>query len=254
MTDRDRVPEPALSVQGVSVAYGRRHVLDDVGLEVARGEIFGLIGLNGVGKTTLIKAVLDLVDADRGAIAIFGVPSDKARSRAALAYLPEHLQPNGNLKGREFIDLSLAGFGIRAAGLEAAAEGLALDPTALDRRMATYSKGMLQKVGLLATLLSERPLLVLDEPMTGLDPRARILLKDRLIAFRDGGGAVFFSSHILSDIDEICDRVGVIHDGRILFTGTPGAMKTAFGSASLERAFLAAISAGGDAGHLESSA
>lgn len=232
---------PAISVSGVSVAYGRRRVLDDVSLEVAPGEIFGLIGLNGVGKTTLIKTMLDLVRAAEGSIALFGIDGTEARSRAALAYLPEHLQPNRNLRGREFVELSLAYFGVRAHELDDAARGLALDPAALDRRMATYSKGMMQKVGLLATLLSERPLLVLDEPMTGLDPRARILLKDRLIAYRDGGGAVFFSSHILSDIDEICDRVGVIHNGRILFIGTPQAMKTHFGSPSLERAFLVAI-------------
>lgn len=240
-------PPPAVSVEGVSVAYGTRRVLDDVSLEVAPGEIFGLIGLNGVGKTTLIKTMLDLSAAAQGRIALFGIDSRVARSRAALAYLPEHLQPNRNLKGREFIELSLAYFRVRASDLAAAARGLALDPDALDCRMATYSKGMVQKVGLLATLLSERPLLVLDEPMTGLDPRARILLKDRLIAYRDGGGAVFFSSHILSDIDEICDRVGVIHGGRILFTGTPEAMKAHFGSPSLERAFLAAIDRDGGA-------
>ena len=234
---------PALVVRGVSVFYGRRTILDAVDLEVAPGEIFGLIGLNGVGKTTLIKAILDLAAAASGSIEIFGIDKARPASRKAIAYLPEHLQPSRNLKGSEFIALSLAYFGIVAQDLTAAAQGLALDPAALSRRMSTYSKGMVQKVGLLATLLSERPLLILDEPMTGLDPRARILLKDRLLAYRDGGGAVFFSSHILSDIDEICDRVGVIHDGRILFTGTPEAMKRSFAAVSLERAFLAAIEA-----------
>lgn len=242
---------PALSIQGVRVSYGRRRVLDAVGFEVAAGEIFGLIGLNGVGKTTLIKSILDLVPTNEGGISIFGVPSARAESRRAIAYLPEHLQPNRNLRGGEFIELSLAYFGIRPPDLDGQARSLALDPAALRRRMSTYSKGMLQKVGLLATLLSERPLLILDEPMTGLDPRARILLKDRLIAYRDGGGACFFSSHILSDLDEICDRVGVIHDGRILFVGTPEAMRGHYGSATLERAFLAALERDGIAAPAE---
>ena len=232
---------PALGVHGVSVFYGRRRVLESIDLEVAPGEIFGLIGLNGVGKTTLIKTILDLAQAASGNVSIFGLDSRQPASRKAIAYLPEHLQPNRNLKGREFIDLSLAYFGVRLRDVEEQARSLALDPAALDRRMSTYSKGMVQKAGLLATLLSERPLLILDEPMTGLDPRARILLKDRLLAFRRDGGAVFFSSHILSDIDEICGRVGVIHDGRILFSGTPEAMRQRFGASNLERAFLAAV-------------
>jgi len=231
----------ALSVRDVSVLYGRRRVLERVDLDVAPGEIFGLIGLNGVGKTTLIKTILDLAQAASGAVAIFGVDSRQPASRKAIAYLPEHLQPNRNLKGREFIDFSLAYFGVKLRDIEQQAAGLALDPAALGRRMSTYSKGMVQKAGLLATLLSERPLLILDEPMTGLDPRARILLKERLLAYRDNGGAVFFSSHILSDIDEICDRVGVIHDGRIVFSGTPEEMRQRFGAANLERAFLAAV-------------
>ena len=145
---------PALAVRGVSVVYGRRRILDAVDLEVAPGEIFGLIGLNGVGKTTLIKAILDLTDAAGGSVDIFGIDSARPASRKAIAYLPEHLQPSRNLKGSEFIALSLAYFGIVADDLPAAARGLALDPAALSRRMSTYSKGMVQKVGLLATLLS----------------------------------------------------------------------------------------------------
>ena len=231
----------ALEVANVSVAYGKRQVLDDVTLSVKPGEIFGLIGLNGVGKTTLIKTILNLNKADSGSIDLFGRSSEEAAARHTIAYLPEHLQPSRYLKGREFIDLSLSYFGIRVGELDEDARSLALAPEALSRKIATYSKGMIQKVGLLATLLSERSLLILDEPMTGLDPRARILLKDRLEAYRDGGGAIFFSSHILSDIDEICDRVAVIDGGRIVFGGTPDEMKEKFGSQSLERAFLMAL-------------
>lgn len=231
----------AISVRDVRVSYRKQDVLKGVDLEVPPGEIFGLIGLNGVGKTTLIKTILDLNRADSGTVELFGVSSEQAEARRQIAYLPEHLQPSRYLKGREFIELSLAHFGIRPGDLTEDARSLALAPEALARPIGTYSKGMIQKIGLLASLLSERRLLILDEPMTGLDPRARILLKDRLEACRDSGCAIFFSSHILSDIDEICDRVSVIHDGRIVFGGTPDAMKQTFGSSSLERAFLHAL-------------
>jgi ABC-2 type transport system ATP-binding protein len=102
---------------------------------------------------------------------------------------------------------------------------------------------MMQKIGLMATLMSDRPLLILDEPMTGLDPQARILLKDRLLDYRRQGGSVFFSSHILSDIDEICDNVAVLNDRHIVYSGSPSDLRHRYGGANLERAFLNAIGA-----------
>lgn len=243
MIGRDESDGPALEAEALSVAYGERAVLENISLTVRRGEILGLIGLNGVGKTTFIKTMLNLIEPAAGTIRLFGRDCRQAAARNAIAYLPENLNVSRTLKGREFISLSLAYFGIKAdrATLASSAEGLALDPDALNRSVATYSKGMMQKAGLMATLMSERPLLVLDEPMTGLDPRARILLKDRLIAYREAGGSVFFSSHILSDIDEICDAVAVLSDRRILYHGDPATLRERHGGASLERAFLNAI-------------
>jgi ABC-2 type transport system ATP-binding protein len=243
MTTVGAVTDLAVDARELSVAYGARRVLENVSFEVKRGEVLGLIGLNGVGKTTFIKAMLNLVKSASGSIALFGVDANQVSARRAIAYLPENLSASRYLKGREFIGLSLAYFGVKATrnDLASAASSLDLDPDALDRSVATYSRGMMQKTGLLATLLSGRPLLILDEPMTGLDPRARILLKDRLIAYREAGGSIFFSSHILSDIDEICDAIAVLSERRILYHGSPAGLRASHNAPSLERAFLDAI-------------
>jgi len=243
MTPAGPTAELAIDARQLDVAYGAKRVLENISFGVKSGEILGMIGLNGVGKTTFIKAMLNLVKPAGGSIALFGQDAGRPSSRRAIAYLPENLMASRYLKGREFIELSLAYFGVKSNRneLAATASELDLDPNALDRHVATYSRGMMQKVGLMATLLSGRPLLILDEPMTGLDPRARILLKDRLIAYREAGGSIFFSSHILSDIDEICDSIAVLNDRRILYHGSPAGLRAAYHGPNLERAFLNAI-------------
>jgi ABC-2 type transport system ATP-binding protein len=117
-----------------------------------------------------------------------------------------------------------------------------LNPAVLTARVGSYSKGMGQKLGLVGAFLIDSPLLVLDEPMSGLDPRARIKLKEMLLSVKKKGKTVFFSSHILSDLDEICDRIGVIHEGKLFFIGTPADFKAKYQDASLEKAFLRSIS------------
>ena len=217
-------------------------VIRDVSFEVQTGEIFGLIGLNGAGKSTLIKAILGLGKAEGGA-RIFDVPSGPAESRASLAYLPEKFLPSPLLKGWEFLSLTLAYYGLKLNRDQALAlcRGLDLDVAALNRTGKTYSKGMGQKLGLLGTLLTGSPLLILDEPMSGLDPRARIMLKDRLLDYRAAGHTIFFSSHILADIEEVCDRIAIMHGGRLLFIGRPQDLIGRAGKANLERSFLATI-------------
>ena len=242
MTEPENLP---LSVEGLSAGYGRKTVISGIDLVVHPGEIVGLIGLNGAGKSTLIKSVLGLTKMS-GRAALFGVPSGPAASRRRLAYLPERFQPSPTLKGWEFLSVTLRYYGLpldREAA-RALCAGLDLDSEALDRAGRGYSKGMGQKLGLLATLLTGLPLLILDEPMSGLDPRARIKLKDRLLDYRAAGRTIFFSSHILADIEEICDRITVMHEGRLIFTGAPEELIAAQGGGqTLERSFLAAISA-----------
>lgn len=232
-----------LQIDGISKSFKKKKVLDNVSFSLNSQEIFGLVGLNGVGKTTLIKIILDLLKADAGKVSFFSQPSTDRNSRKSIAYLPEKFQPSAFLTGHEFLSLSVSFYkkNYDPQKAELFAEQLALDPKALKLSVQKYSKGMGQKLGLLSMFLVENPLLILDEPMSGLDPRARIRLKGLLQSYQEQGNTIFFSSHILADIEEICDKIGIIHDGRLLFTGTPHAFLDQYKEANLERAFLKAI-------------
>jgi ABC-2 type transport system ATP-binding protein len=239
----DVLEHPPLELQDCEARYASQQVFSGVSLTLQRGEIFGLIGLNGVGKTTLIKSLLDLGPLRSGQIRIFGQPHWAANSRAQLAYLPDRFQPSGALRGVEFLKLALGHFGLPLDrdGASACCQSLGLDPQVLQQSIRTYSKGMGQKLALAATFLTQRPLVILDEPMSGLDPLARVQLKRVLLTHRSQGHTIFFSSHVLSDIEEICDRVGVFHGGDMRFIGTPAELVHRHGSATLEHAFLASI-------------
>lgn len=232
-----------LTIDRVSKSYALAQVLQEVSLSLESGEIFGLIGLNGAGKTTLIKIILDLVRADAGETFLFGQPATHIHARKQVSYLPEKFQPSRYLKGLEYLDLSRAYYG-NTLDVEKArdmAKALDLDPAVLENRVGSYSKGMGQKLGLVGAFLLDTSLLILDEPMSGLDPSARIHLKEQLLAAKKQGKTIFFSSHILSDIDEICDRIGVLHAGKLQFVGKPQDFKVAQGKPVLEQAFLQSI-------------
>jgi ABC-2 type transport system ATP-binding protein len=233
-----------LEVQDASIGYGKRNVLRGISFAIHQHECFGLIGLNGIGKTTLIRAMLGLKETS-GRITLFGEPSSRAASRRNLIYLPERFQPSPQLYGWEYLSILAAYFGQIVDRDEArrVATGLDLDPAALDRKVRTYSKGMGQKLGLVGTFIVKAPLMILDEPMSGLDPRARVMLKDRLLEERAAGRTIFFSSHILADIQEICDRIGVLHACRMIYLGTPQEFIAKHAAPTLERAFLAALDA-----------
>ncbi|MES2985011.1 MAG: ABC transporter ATP-binding protein [Pseudomonadota bacterium] len=232
-----------LVVDHVSKSYGKQLVLDDVSFELKPGEIFGLVGLNGAGKTTLIKILLDLAVADKGGAQIFGEPSNKVKARELLSYLPEKFSPSRYLKGMEHLALALSYYGKKLDKDKAMtlAADLDLNPEVLSRKVGSYSKGMGQKLGLIGAFMVDQPFMILDEPMSGLDPRARIKLKEVMLQAKREGKTLFFSSHILSDIEEICDRIGIIHDSKLVYLGTAAAFKPTFKEETLERAFLKAI-------------
>ena len=154
--------------------------------------------MNGVGKTTLIKIILDLLDQDHGEVEIFGVSRVLPESRKKICYLPEKFQPSQHLKGAEFVKFVLDFYGKKYNPEKAkkVCENLDLKFEVLKQKVTKYSKGMTQKLGLLAVFLSEADLVILDEPMSGLDPKARIALKKELIAYKKSGKTIFFSSHI----------------------------------------------------------
>ena len=234
-----------LKISEISKSFNNKLVLDKVSFEVKPNEIFGFIGLNGVGKTTLIKIMLDLLDQENGEIEIFSVSRLLPESRKKLCYLPEKFQPSLHLKGEEFLKFVLDFYGKKydAEKARAICENLDLRFEVLKQKVTKYSKGMTQKLGLLAVFLSEADLVVLDEPMSGLDPKARIALKKELIAYKNSGKTIFFSSHILSDMDEICSSIAVLNDTKIAYEGTPQGFKDKHAEDNLERAFLKEIKA-----------
>lgn len=233
-----------IKISQITKYFGEKLVLDKVDLSVKTGQIFGFIGLNGVGKTTLIKIMLDLLDEDSGEVQIFGVSKILPQSRKKIFYLPEKFSPSQYLKGREFLSFSLDFYGIKLDESKARelCESLDFPYEMLAQKVTKYSKGMTQKLGLIATFLSQADLVILDEPMSGLDPKARINLKRELLAYKKAGKTIFFSSHILSDMDEICDEIAVLNQAKIVFSGLPQGFKDLHGEDNLEKAFLQQIS------------
>ena len=236
-------PKPALSFDAVSKRFGGVPALEDFTLEVKRGELLGLVGGNGAGKTTLIKCLLDFCAIDGGAIAISGVSHLRTEARADLAFLPERFNSPHYLTGRDFLRYmaELHRITYSEERVKQTFERLDLAAGALDRPARTYSKGMMQKLGLAACLLSGKNLQILDEPTSGLDPKARALLKRELRSLRAEGRTVFFTSHSLTDVEQICDRMVVLDRGRLRFAGPPAALVTEYGGRDLEHAFLACI-------------
>ena len=235
----------AVRFESVSKRFGRFPVLNGLTLEIEAGDFFGLVGVNGAGKTTCIKALLDFIDIDSGSINIFGVGHEQTHARERLAFLPERFLPPYYLRGRDFLNFyaRLRGTRFPPDRVYQMCEALDLDPGALSKSVRIYSKGMSQKLGLIATLLSNREFLVMDEPMSGLDPKARLLVKRQMQAIKETRCTVFFSTHMLNDVDELCDRMGILHGGKLRFVGTPSECRQRFGTSSLEQAYLNCISA-----------
>jgi ABC-2 type transport system ATP-binding protein len=236
-------PSEILSLDHISVSYGKLKAVHDVTLSIGAGETFGLIGLNGAGKTSLIKCILGLREQQAGRISVFGKPPASKAGRKSLVYLPERFEPPWFLTGMEFVKFSLRLYkqSFDEKAVIANAERLALDVRALKRRVQTYSKGMRQKLGLIGTIMTGCNLMILDEPMSGLDPMARALVKDMLMECGKQGRTIFLTSHILVDMDEMCGRVAVLHEGTLHFTGTPAELRKKTGVENLERAFLHSI-------------
>lgn len=234
---------PVLSFHNISKRYGKSMALDHASLNIEPGEIFGLVGANGAGKTTLIKCLLDFCEPDSGTIEIFGIDHHATNSRLDLAYLPESFIPPYYLTGKDFLQymLKLQGLDYNQAESLKMLEELDLDPTALTKPVRTYSKGMTQKLGLAGCFLRKRNLYILDEPMSGLDPKARVLLKRRILNSRDEGATLFFTSHALSDVEALCNRMAILHDGQIRFCGTPEECRATYSATTLENAYLACI-------------
>ncbi len=211
----------ALEVHGLTKRFGARAAVDNVDLLVPRGSAFGYLGPNGAGKTTLIRVLLGLTRADSGTMSLLGVPVPAQRSRALarVGAIVDEPRFHGHLTGRENLKVLAA-----ARGGDAGKQiGPALDRTRLaqraDDKVSAYSMGMRQRLGLAACLLADPQLLILDEPMNGLDPAGMQEMRDMLRGLVDEGRTVMLSSHLLDEVERTCDAVAIVDHGKVVRQG-----------------------------------
>jgi ABC-2 type transport system ATP-binding protein len=192
--------------------------LNGLNLKINPGEVFGLLGPNGAGKSTTIKLIMGLIRPTFGSVRLLGLPAGDVEAKRAVGYLSENPSFYPYLTGREFLDYCGGLLGIDAGRRREISERFLKDMDlwkCRDQRLKKYSKGMIQRLGFAQALLGEPRLLILDEPMSGLDPIGRRLVREGIFEVRARGGTVLFSSHILPDVETICDRVGILVDGRL---------------------------------------
>ena len=210
----------SLEINNLSKKFGKFTALDDISLQVNEGEVFGFIGPNGAGKTTTIRVLLGILQATQGGAKVFGMDAwkDAVEIHKRIAYVPGDVNLWPNLSGGEVVDLftNLRG-NYNKTQREKLIKMFELDPS---KKCRTYSKGNRQKVALIAAFASEADLFILDEPTSGLDPLMEQVFQECVLEQKNQGKGVFLSSHILSEVERLCDRIGIIKEGKIVETGT----------------------------------
>jgi len=218
--------QAAIELQNISRSFKnhfwqkKKQVLRDISLAITKGEVFGFLGPNGAGKTTTIKIITGLIKPDSGNVAIFGQAVTSMAAKKRLGFLPESPYFYEHLTGYEFLKLhallhDLHDYKVRVDNLLTRV-GLS---GAQDLYLRKYSRGMLQRIGIAQALVGSPELLILDEPLTGLDPMGRKEIKDIILEEKNKGTTIFFSSHILPDAEAVCDRIGIIIEGEIKEVG-----------------------------------
>ena len=237
--------DATIEADGLAKSYAGRRVLEGITLQVQAGESLALIGLNGAGKTTLLRCLLDFQRPEQGSVRLGGIPGHSPKARRRVAFLPERFQPPTFLTGREFLRLAaeLHEVAWDPAATRRRCEALALDWDALRQPVGRLSKGNAQKLGLAACLLSEKALYILDEPFSGLDVQARRLALDQLLRLREEGRTLLFTCHEPADVEALCHRLALLHEGRLRFCDTPDALRARHPAGRLEDSLLACLDA-----------
>lgn len=222
--ERGENAEDALDVRGVSKMYGRKvRALIDVSIRVRRGEVFGLLGPNGAGKSTLVKILTTVIRPSTASGHVLGRPIGDKPTLARLGYLPEHHRFPEYLTGRQVVEFygALAGVPARERRLKAGEliEFVGMKDWA-DRKVGQYSKGMRQRIGLAQAMVNNPDLIILDEPTDGVDPVGRREIREMVLSLRGQGRAVFINSHLLSELELVCDRVAILVKGKVAAQGT----------------------------------
>jgi ABC-2 type transport system ATP-binding protein len=208
-----------LQVKKINKVLAKKQVLFDVSFEVKAGEIYGFLGPNWAGKTTTMKSIMWLISPESWDIQVFWKPGLTRKSKQKIGFMPENTYLYKHLTGREFLEFNGAFFWISGAKLDKKVNKLLKRvglEDAWDKRLSAYSKWMLQRVWLAQSIINDPKLLFLDEPMSGLDPIGRKMVKDLLVSLREEGTTIFFNTHILADVESICDTISIIHQWRII--------------------------------------
>ena len=229
-----------LNIQHLTKAYGGKKAVDDLSLHIRPGEIYGFIGHNGAGKTTTLKSCCGILQFDSGDILVDGVSirKDPLACKKRMAYIPDNPDLYEYMTGIQYLNFIADVFGVPAAERAERVRryGDAFELTGdLAQPVSAYSHGMKQKLAILSALVHAPKLLLMDEPFVGLDPKASHQLKVLMRQFCNGGGAIFFSTHVLEVAEKLCDKVAIIRGGRLIRAGT---MEEVKGDDSLEEVFL----------------
>ena len=229
-----------LKINNYTKIYGKKIAVDNVSIHIKPGEIYGFIGHNGAGKTTTLKACAGILNFEQGDILIDGVSiKDKPMEcKKKMAYIPDNPDLYGFLSGAAYLNFVADVYNVpkklRTERIEAYAAKYGIEED-LGTPINSYSHGMRQKIAIIAALIHEPKLILMDEPFVGLDPKASHTLKKQMREICDNGGAIFFSTHVLEVAEKLCDKVAIIKGGKLIASGTMEEIK---GNATLEEAFL----------------
>lgn len=234
----------ALSIKKLAYSISSTNILKNFSLDVHEHSYFAIAGANGAGKSTLIKLILGLIRPLDGDIKIYGYSNQDQRSRTRLIYLPEKFDLRKTITGWQYLKFvgSIYGISISKYLIENLAIKLGFLPDQLTLKVADYSKGMIQLLGLISCFMLKRDLLILDEPLSGLDPQARYCFKQLLRDEKAEGRTILYSTHLLADAEEICDQFGILHQGEMKFVGSPQRCLEIYQAGTLEQAYMHCIS------------